>query len=161
MAEITIEGLEELLDDLEEILPAIKTGLSAGALYLKGKAAEYPPSTAGNQPKNYVPGRWNTWYQRGFGSKWARADGTVGSRATSETLGRKWTSRGQTGSKGLAWVVGNNVSYSKWVQGDEQTWFHKAHGWKSTETLKREEEDEVRKRVNEIIEKKIAEINRS
>lgn len=151
MATIEVHGIDKVKLMLASIADpkTIAAAVKAAALHVKGKIAQYPPATVANQPKAYIPGQWNTWYQRGFGSKWARADGTVGTRKSSETLGRKWTI--ETRDRGMTAVVGNNVSYGPFVQGDEQTWFHKAHGWKTTEQIADQEREAVVRTINEAV----------
>jgi hypothetical protein len=73
------------LKDLKSIVPA----LNAAAVHVKGKIAQYPPSSEANVPGG--PG--SQWYQRGWGSKWMRMDETVNGRMSSEDLGQKWTVR--------------------------------------------------------------------
>lgn len=149
---IRIEGLEALERKLGRAVAdsTINTAIKAAALHVKGKIAEYPDATDANRPKTYQPGRWNTWYERGFGQKWARADGSVGSRATSETLGRKWTIRTSNRSA----TIGNNVSYGPYVQGaTRQTAAMRRIGWKTTKDVAEEESERVLRFVVREIEK--------
>ena len=132
----TIKGMNKLLRKLDTLgkLKGAKRGLKAGALHVKGKIAEYPPSTTANSPGN-PSGRW---YERGFGTRTA----TGRAYPTSETLGRKWTigSRDQ----GFTQVVGNNVSYGPYVQSAEkQAKIHKRRGWKTDEQVINEGTDTV------------------
>lgn len=135
---IQIRGLKELqhkIDKLEDLTP-VKAGLRAAALHVKGKIAVYPPESSANHPKTH-----GSWYERGFGTKYARMDGFVKGYRTSETLGRKWTLRSFDG--GLRMVVGNNVSYGPYVQGPDQAAFHKRRGWKTTDKVAEEESGRV------------------
>jgi hypothetical protein len=64
-----------------------------------------------------------------------RKDGSFGDQNTSEQLQKSWKRR-MEGQVGVIWT---EVSYSHFVQGqDKQTWFHKAHGWKTDEQVKDE-----------------------
>jgi len=115
---VRIEGLDKLMGKLERLkdLQPVKTALKAAAEHVKGKIAQYPPATSANSPAQ------RRWYERGYGPRWRRADGSIGGRKTSETLGKKWTTRATSG--GLGQIVGNNVSYGPFVQGDQQASFH-------------------------------------
>jgi len=86
---------------------------------LHSTVAKYPPATEANQPNH-------RWYERGYGPRWSRKDGTVGGRKTSEMLNRSW------GIKRLRWgmQLGSRASYSPVVHHhEEQASFHKARGW--------------------------------
>ena len=142
-AQVTIEGLDELVKKLEDIrqLKKVHAGIKAGALYLKGKLAEYPPQTAANVPNH-------KWYVRGFG--WRFASGR--SLAVSEDLAASWTIRYDK-TKFEA-VVGTNVSYGPFVVGPKQGPKGKRQakhmadiGWKSIDTVAEQEQ----KRVSEYI----------
>jgi len=47
----------------------------------------YAPPTLANSPDN--PKR--RWYERGYGERWKRKDGSIGGRATSGQMGDRWT----------------------------------------------------------------------
>jgi len=148
MTSIKINGLDELtaklkkLEDLQAIAPALR----AGALHVKGKIATYPPSSEANTPNQ------RRWYERGYGSKWMRADGSIGGKKTSENLGRKWTIGER--NAGLTQVVGNNVSYGPFVQDAEsQAAFHKARGWKTVQDVVASETDKVIAMISQELDK--------
>ena len=127
---VEIKGMDKLLRKLHNVaeLRGARRGLAAGALHIKGWIAVYAPSTIANSPSN-PSGRW---YERGSGPKWRRKDGSIGSRKTSETLGRKWTTASRNG--GLTQVIGNNVSYGPYVQSAEnQAAFHEQRNWRTDE----------------------------
>ena len=129
---VEIKGLDQLTKKIDSItsLRAFDEGLRKGALLIKAKVAKYPARTSANMPN----GRW---YQRGYGPKWRVKSGDIHGRATSETLGRKWTVVQQMG-RALTWIVGNNVSYGRFVQSDDdQAQFHKKRGWPTIETVAR------------------------
>lgn len=145
---IQIKGLDELLKKLDSLqkLDAIKPALKAAAVHVKGKIAQYPPSSEANDPNR------RKWYERGYGPKWRLVSGEVHGKRTSETLGRKWTTRSL--NQGLTQVVGNNVSYGPFVQSAEkQAAFHRKRGWKTTEDVAAEEADTVNKFVKDEIDK--------
>lgn len=155
---VEIQGLRELVSrlDSKKTIDAAKSALKAGALHLKGKIAIYPESTIANSPSNPT-GRW---YERGFGPRWTRKTMSgLGGRKTSETLGRKWTTRSE--NFGMTQVVGNNVSYGGYVQREatdepNQTWFHAAHGWKTDRKVAEEETEKIVKFVRDAIAKSLA-----
>jgi len=138
VADVEIRGLDKLIRKLSDVksLRAAKVALKAGALHIKGKIATYPPASEANTPYQ------RRWYERGYGPKWMRKDGTWRGSKTSETLGRRWTIAER--NAGLTQVVGNNVSYVPYVQDpDKQTSFHAARGWKTTGQVVDEEADTV------------------
>jgi len=147
---ITIKGLDKLTKKIKNIegLKPVIAALRAGATHIKGKIAKYPPATSANSPSQ------RRWYERGYGPRWRRIDGSLGGRKTSETLGRKWTIGERDG--GLTWIVGNNVTYGPFVQGDKQAAFHRERGWKTTDQVAEEEADTVNKFVQEHIEKALS-----
>jgi hypothetical protein len=118
-AGIEIKGLEEVVKRLgTDLRPALKKAALAIGEQVRGKIAVYP-----TQPAPVNPDRW---YQRGYGSKWRRKDGSVRGRATSEQLGQRWATR----AKGWGAVVGNPASYAPVVQSEEkQAAIHKRTGW--------------------------------
>jgi hypothetical protein len=154
MAEqITIKGMDKLLRKLKTVeeLRGARRGLKAGALHVKGKISEYPPSTIANYEGNPT-GRW---YERGYGPKWARKDGSWGGRKTSETLGRKWTTAER--NAGLTQVIGNNASYAPYVHdAEEQAKFHGDRGWLTDEEVLRNEGDEVLEFIQREVEKELS-----
>ena len=151
MAE-TIKGMNKLLRKLDSIekMRGAKRGLKSGALHVKGKISEYAPSTAANTPGNPT-GRW---YERGYGPRWSRKDGSWGGRKTSETLSKRWTTAERAG--GLQQVLGNNASYAPYVHdAEEQAGFHGDRGWKTDEQVLREEGDEVLQFIQKEVEKEL------
>jgi hypothetical protein len=123
-ATVRIVGLDKLQKRLgTSFKPAMRGATKAIALEIQGKIAPYPRSTIANSPGQ------RRWYERGFGPRWRRQDGTVGGRKTSETLGRRWGVE-REGSIGA--VVGNIASYSPYVHDhDKRARFHKRRGWVS------------------------------
>ncbi len=153
-ATIRIEGLDKLMKKIDSLegLETVKAGLKAAALHVKGKIAKYPPGTDANKRGPY-PKRW---YYRGIGPFWARVDGSIGKRLTSEDLGQKWTI--DTRDAGMTAIIGNNVSYGPFVQDEEkQATFHRRRGWKTTQKVAEEESKEVNelliKAINKALDK--------
>lgn len=149
MTKYTIKGLDELLDKLDTLegLKAAVNGMKAAAVHVKGKIAEYPPSTEANEVKES-----GSWYERSYGTRWPG-----GGNKTSETLGRKWTTKEQ--DRGLTQVIGNNVSYGPYVQSDEdQAFMHKPgykgrQGWKTDKQVIDEESDRILEFIQDEVDK--------
>lgn len=141
---VRIEGLDKLRAALGELgaAKALRPILTAAVLHLKGLIAVYPPSSEANKPRSFVSKGNNRWYERGFGSKWARKDGSTGSAQTSETLGRSWTEAVDPAGK---WAqVGTRASYAPLVQDrDEQAAFHKDRGWQTAQDVLDDNTDDI------------------
>lgn len=149
---ISLDGLDEILERLRRLnkLNALKPALRAGATHVKGVIAVYPPASEANSPTQ------QRWYERGYGTKYRRKDGSIHGRKTSKTLGRRWTVSIIEG--GLGAKVGNNVHYGPYVQSDEhQASFHSVRGWKTDEDVISSESDVVlnmiRKEAEEALSK--------
>jgi len=141
---LEIRGLDELNKQLGKVEAALRLApiLRAAALAIKDKVARYPRSTMANSPMA------RTWYERGFGPKWYRRDGSVGGSRTSETLGRRWTTRASATEA----RVGNNASYAPFVQGrGTQAQFHARRGWRTLEDVGEQEGARIIKRVEQAI----------
>lgn len=135
----TLEGLDTLLPILQQLTDpnAFAPALLAGGEHLKGAIALYPPATAANQPRTFVSKAVNTWYERGYGPKWARKDGSIGGSKTSETLGRSWA---VTAESPLRVIVGNDATYGPHVQSAaRQATVHAARGWLTDELVLEQE----------------------
>lgn len=79
--------------------------LGRGLAILHGWIAQYPPSTAANMPPE-------PYYERGYG--------THPGPATSEMLGRSWTTKVTTGRNSWQGKLGTTVSYAPVVQDEER-----------------------------------------
>jgi hypothetical protein len=157
-ARIHIEGLEPLLQQITTLaeLRAVQARLKSAGLYVKGKVAQYPEATAANRPGRMTlrgKGTRNVrmvpmgWYERGAG--WRNPSGRL--RATSETLGRRWTIR--TENSGMTVIIGNNASYAPLAQDEEkQSKYLKLYGWKTAQAVMREETHTVTRYLRETIE---------
>lgn len=145
-------------------LDFVDTALMAGGVAIKAQVDDYPPSRS-------RPGRYSArthrpmgYYKRGTGwfepvVRKGRAVGYRNRRATSETLGRKWTvskrGRGEV-------VVGNNVSYGPWVQSrvrvggkGPQSRLMRAYGWQTIEEVADNAGPKIVERVEREIEQKL------
>ena len=162
---IRIEGIQELMSlitDMSQLKP-VKDGVTAAALYLKGKVAVYPamkrPSRAsvyGLQPLTIkvfgkyqatVMSPFKTAKQHGFFFA-ALRKGQIdvpyrrGESAGSETFGRRWAV--QTENYGLRAIVGNNASYGPQLMDEEQqSLYARAVGWRTVQAILKEERDTI------------------
>ena len=135
-ASVEIKGLDQLLHKIKRVedLSAFTDGLSKGAKLIRRNIRKYPPSSEANRPPISGPG---SWYVRGTGSKHRNVAGKVKTYHTSEKLQERWTMRQITG-RALGWIVGNNVSYGKYVQSNaDQAHFHRKRKWRTIETIAR------------------------
>ncbi len=129
--EISVQGIETLAETLRRMPQAAARALRRLGEAVKLEAAGYPPEGPWNQPGPY-PARW---YQRHFGPRWARRDGSIGGQNTSQNLQASWRVIERD-----AWsvVVGTPVSYAGYVVGEEQARFHADHGWRKLSDVARE-----------------------
>lgn len=123
---MTVTGIEEVKAKLDELAYAawLKGLLQAAASDIEGLAKKYPNATSANAPPY-------PYYKRGYGTMYAKNRG----RKTSETMNRKW----HTSSANFSASVYNVASYSEYVIGERQAWFHKARGWKLLTTAAQQE----------------------
>ena len=133
-----IQGLDKLITRLSRVASAqYMTGtMQAATDIIRHEIMISPPETAANQPGA------RRWYERGFGPRWMRRDGSIGGTRTSETLTRKWTTRVEDG--GLTGIVGNNASYAQVVQSARQQSRVMADiGWKTDEEVARKQQPAI------------------
>jgi hypothetical protein len=152
-ASIEIRGLDKLQKRFASVTPGIKAGVKAATEHIELQVKKYPPLTLANQPKTYKTGAQNTWYQRGWGGKWALAGGGWHGKKSSEQLQQKWTSR--MINSGLTGIVGNNASYAIYVMGErkDQAEALKKIGWKSVEDIAEDEAPTVANFITQHVEK--------
>jgi len=112
------------------LVPAIQAAAVGYLEAFRNELTPYPPASEANRPN--ARGRW---YERGYGPKWTRKDGSVGGRKTSQLLGRSW-SVAPTGAGAHLW---SRASYSAVVHRDpasgerpRQASFHGRRGWRHT-----------------------------
>jgi len=154
---VEIKGLDEAIKKLTDLgkLSKVHAGIRAGMLHLKGKLATYPP-------RKHISiaslGGWKSDKQR----KWFFANlraGTIdvpyrrGVSPSSEALGRKWATKYDKAK--FEGVVGNNASYARLVQGEQQTEMMKRIGWETVETVAKNETKRVQEYVFEAVRRAI------
>ncbi len=123
---IHIEGLDRvqklLGTSFERPLDSACQGI---ALEVQGQIAPYPPATEANSPSNPK----GHWYERGFGPRWYRQDGSIAGRKTSQTLGRRW---GVHRQGRLSWLVTNAATYAPYLHAQaRQVKWAGARGWRT------------------------------
>jgi hypothetical protein len=62
---------------------------------------------------------------------------------TSEMLGKSWAVNVGADKTGVFGEVGNNASYTPWVQGDKQAGYHAARGWITLDTAVQQSEKDI------------------
>lgn len=135
---IEIRGLDKLAINLAVIKNkrVIQGAIKSASAHIARVVKVYPPSSDANNPNS------RQWYERGWGSKWRVRSGEIHGSKSSKDLRAQWTTA--TENDGLTGIIGNNVSYAPYVHDpDDQTWYHKARGWKTTEQVAQQEADVV------------------
>ena len=156
-ATIEIKGMDELVKKLDDLskLRKVHAGFKAGLLYLKGKIATYPP-------QKHITiaslGGWKSDKQRRWFFANLRA-GTIdvpyrrGQSEGSEDLANKWAIKYDKSK--FEGTVGNNASYARMVMGDKQTKMMKMIGWKTVDTVAKDETKRVQEYVFEAVRRAI------
>lgn len=137
MLAIRIEGLDALQAKLgRDITPEVNGFVTAVGQDVMGRIAPYPAATEANWPVYHIgphtkPGNYGRWYERGYGPRWSRKDGSVGGAKRSEMMNRQWSMATPLANR-MSVVIGNRASYANWVHAAaDQTAFHKRRGWKT------------------------------
>ena len=161
-ASIKIDGMEELLakiKTLQELKPVI-AAMKAAAVYVKGKAAEYPErktiaraSVYGTPFKTIKQRRWFFWALK---NDKIEVPYNRGSSPGSEAFGRRWTVSAQ--NNGLTQVVGNNADYGPYLMDPQkQSAYSKAMGWQTTQVIVDETAPVVKEFLQEYIDRYLKE----
>ena len=138
------------LTNPRELAPTIK----AEAVELKGAISKYP---GGNQHR---PQPFKTEKQRRF-FFWALRNDIIevpyrrGQSPGSEDHSQSWTVKGMKG--GLQQVIGSDTSYGPLLQdADRQASYHKETGWKTTDEVIEEKEEQVLKAIQRKVDSILA-----
>ena len=141
-----------IADILREVLNGREEALKRGAKRLKEILADYPPEGAWNRP----PGTRgdNRWYERGYGSRWKRKDGTIGGINNSQQFNKSWRDNIEP-EKGTAEVY-TEVTYAPFLMVREQrvNWAS-AHGWRTTDNIIDEFVPEFEQIVLDVIDENV------
>lgn len=129
---VTMTGFEALqakLKRLDNIGATVKPALVRAASLVRSTVSKYPPASEANAEKEH--GRW---YERGYGTKYRRRDGTVTGRKTSQMLNRSWSTNYTFTPTSAQAIIGNRASYSPYVHDrDRQPEFHARRKWKTAQ----------------------------
>jgi hypothetical protein len=141
--------LESVVDDPQ----ARRRVLLRGSLELKDRYIVYP--TAGKW--NSAPGTKgnNKWYQRKFGSRYLRKDGTTGGRNTSQNLQTSWQS--QLAADDYFISTFTAVTYAPYLYDPAQrVGWAAGHGWQDVNEIAENYAPRLVEIVGEEIDKQIA-----
>ena len=122
-------SFKEILKDITAIVsdPAMRQRiLDKAGKALAALVSAYPPEG----PWNKYPGtRGNgRWYERGYGSRWKRKDGSIGGSPTSQKLNKSW---GVEKRDEFTASVFTNVTYAPFLfDPDRRVSWANGHGWK-------------------------------
>lgn len=105
-----LEPVQRLMHRLKDTRKELSVAIKAGLVHFHSKIAPYPPAPP------------NSTYERGTDPR-------------SEQMSKQWDYEG----KDLKQSLVNRASYSGYVHGDRQPGYHKRTGWKTVETVMKEE----------------------
>jgi hypothetical protein len=175
-----IRGLDELLKAIETMpdtaIPILTQAMEASTLLVAGVLRQYPPATESNQPGRIGrDGRPMGYYERGagwwypvvtertmtgrtgkrLGKMRTKTAGVVGYKLirSSQKLGKRWAVKVIAGEASVTGMIGTNVSYAEYVEGDKQAAIHAAHHWPTTTTALTETEPDIYALFDEALEK--------
>lgn len=148
MARVEVRGVERLSRKLAAIEPAIKGGIAAGALVLKGKIDTAPAARRGRM--EFKSRRQLIWFVLALREGLIEVPYRRNQSPGSETLTKKWTIR--TEQNGYRAVIGNNTSYGPYVQDrDEQSLYHQQTGWPTVQQVAEDEGPKVMEAVQDAV----------
>jgi hypothetical protein len=154
---VDIKGLEETLKKLTRLgkLEKVYAGLKSAGLYLKGKVAKYPPRKRITiaQVGGWASERQRRWFFAALRSGEIQVPYKRGISPSSQALGRRWTM--QHFKSAFQVVVGNNVSYARFVMGDKQSRMMDMIGWETVDEVAAKETKYVREYVYKAVMKAI------
>lgn len=137
--EIEIKGLGDLKRNLDRLSDEIPDTFAAAAEESSKRVVlstvglrKYPPLTDANRPPT-------PYYIRGRGTQTKR-----GNLGNSQRLGTQWNFR----ASGLRALIGNPVSYAKWVHGVEQARAMGNIGWRKLEEVAQQKRPQIQKVFN-------------
>lgn len=139
MTTITITGMKPLLrklDTVQDVTATLGPPMHRALGHLHRRVARYPRKDPTAFARLATPRQKRAY--------WARVrSGAIthgsGGYVRTGTLGRKWTSRVQTGRAFIRGTLGNNAGYGIYVQGGRRQSFHRASGWETTDDVAQRE----------------------
>lgn len=158
MTTIRIEGIDQLIRRIDDLakLNKTKAAIRLAANMLMGKVAQYP--SIPNRPNPLI--KVNDRVRRGFFYHLKHGDIEVpyrrGRSPGSQKLGQSWTTRMENG--GFRAIIGTNVSYASLVQDRaQQTAYHKATGWITTDDVVKKYGDEAIRQITQALQREVSE----
>ena len=130
--------------------------LMRAVLELKDLAAAYPVAGAWNK----APGTRgdNRWYQRQFGARWKRADGTLGGINNSQRLQKSWQTEIQRKDEFTASAF-TAVTYAPFLLDDtRRVHWAAGHGWQSLDEIEKDYAPRFEKIILDEIDNQIRKI---
>lgn len=130
MPQITIEGVDELVEALGELeaFAVLRPPMHRGLSRLHEELATYPPQSG--RPQRFRSDRQRRWFFAALNSGAI----SVPYRRTG-TLGRSWTEEIRQTPGNLVGEVGNNVEYGPYVQGHgTQSAYHQGN-WQTDQEV--------------------------
>jgi len=121
-------SFERKMKMLANPVKPMKRGMEKYLGFLEPKITPYPSATAANKS----PGiNGYSWYQRGLGTK------TVTGKVypTSQQMSKKWSFRTRILANVVRGYIKNEASYSDYVQGEAQVWYHANRGWRRVDKV--------------------------
>lgn len=156
--EIKVLGIEETLQRLRSLtdMRAVNAMLLSAALYLKSKVAQYPPRKRLKRRAVYGQTFQSVRQRKWFFAALSNGDIEVpyrrGLSPGSESLGRKWTVYSLSP---FTVVVGNNVSYARYVQDQEmQSRYMREVGWQTVQQVVEAEHERITEWLQQEFERK-------
>lgn len=129
-----------------------KRGLAASALYLRGKLGTYP-AVSRRPVAQFLTPRALRFLHAASRSGDIDIPYRRGVSPGSQRMGLRWEVKPQSG--GLMQVIGNNTGYINYVQGDEQSIYHRETGWEKIEDIVDDERDNVFNIINSEVAKDV------
>lgn len=139
-AQIRIEGIEELEAKLGELatIKVLRPPMEESLAHLRNEIATYPPPPSGYRMV------WKSEKQRRFFFAALREGLIQVPYRRTGTLGRSWTHKIDVGGSTLIkGVLGNNVEYGPWVQGEGQQAAIHVNRWRTDAQVAKEQESKV------------------
>jgi len=127
-------------------------GLAAAALYLRGRVGPYP-AVSRRQIGQYLTPKQIRYLWAASKSGAIDIPYRRGVSPGSERMGLRWEISARNG--GLTQVIGNNAGYINYVQGDEQSVYHRETGWKKVEDIVDDERDNAFNIINSEVAKDV------
>jgi len=145
----TITGDKELLAKLRKLqdLSFLRPSVEGGAEDILRGLKVYPAKGPANMAIN------RRWYQRKWGSKWRRADGSIGGIPSSEKLQQSWARKTESDTRA---IVGTDTSYAQTVMGPEQAAIFAAIGWNTTDDIVDERSENTLKTIQNAVDRELA-----